>query len=268
LYFYIYIYIYIFFFKINVIFSKKNLLGPKSGFICDKINIELKKMLEESDIPCEIEDGDVIVKAFNSSTFTKDEKDLMKEKKKFKIASTNNINEDNIILNSLDKITEKLIDIYKNCIKSYKFKSSDFFENINNVFSLDDFKFSKNPFIYNDLIFEKLNGVDTKIEFGNDYRSEIVPIDFNLISDFYKYSFSNSLVINPGILVMKIKQKIVEPSLLFAIYACACLYRPNYDKKKFNYFLDRATYCLSKSINNDNIQNLQASYIVSLLGNC
>jgi len=197
----------------------------------------------------------------------KDKKDLLKKTKKSKVKSINNVNETNVTSNSYDEIIKQVTDTYQKCIEQPEIKNKNLLDNCD-FFSMDDFKFSSDPIYYKNFYPEQLeNNEDVLIEFKNDYINEIVSVDFNLISDFFKYNFDMSLVINPGILIMKIKQKIIEPFLLFAIYAGAYLFRPDNDINKFYYYYDKAYYCILNTIRMESIQNIQAAFILAKLDN-
>ncbi|OUM64313.1 hypothetical protein PIROE2DRAFT_60735 [Piromyces sp. E2] len=242
------------------------LVGPKIGFICDKINTELKKILEESDIRCEVENGEVIIKTIsNVKTLSKDKKSVVKESEKSKVNKTESksVNKNNEKSIPHFEIIKKLAVIYQKHLKSTEIKNKKFLNGVHNIFSVDDFKISNNPLFYNIFLSELEKNEDSVIEYKDDHITEIVPVDYNLISDFFNYAFVISLIINPGILLMKIKHKIIVPALIFSIYACAYLYRPNSDKEKFIYYVEKTKYCLSKSIHIENIQYLQAAFILS-----
>ncbi|ORX47104.1 hypothetical protein BCR36DRAFT_413759 [Piromyces finnis] len=243
--------------------TKRKKRGPKIGFIQNKVNDELKKILEQSDIPCEIENGEVVIKnVFNSDSLIKN-KEKMNENGNFSANANSNINKRNIIPGSFDEFIENLNTLYRDYLNPSENENEEMLNNSHFVFSLDEFKNKNNPTTYRELYLKEYTPKDSFQEFKFDNTTETLYIDFNLISDFFKYAFSISLAINPGVLLMKIKQKTLLPGLLFAIYATAYLYRPNCDKEKYNFYLSRSKYYLFKTLHKENIQNLQTAHIIA-----
>jgi len=195
----------------------------------------------------------------------KDKEDLLKETKKFKIKSTNNVDEISMTSCSYDEIIKKIRETYQKYIGLPEIRNKNPLDNCD-FLSID--KISSNTIYNRNFYFEQVRKNENfLIEFKNDYINETVSVDFNLISDFFKYNFSMSFIINPGILIMKIKQKIIEPFLLFAMYAAAYLLRPDNDMNKFYYYFDKSYYCMSKIARVEDIQNIQAAYILANIGN-
>ena len=101
------------------------------------------------------------------------------------------------------------------------------------------------------------------VEKVHGFKTDKLHINFNLIADFFKYSYNIALIIHPIVILFRIQQKSLSPGLLFAIYSGAYLFRPNQNKLKSKYYYIMAGRSLLRNIQKYDIQNLQTAYILS-----
>lgn len=210
---------------------------------------------------------------FNFEFYSDDNSDtnygdqLIKEKKINQNIISTKINVEfvkkKMISNSKTNIINSISTLYLRYLRNNEI-SHDFLNNLHDIFSLNifDFQHCGNPIrtiIFQD--FEKLG--TTMVENVPNFKTDKLHINFNLIVDFFKYSYNIALIIHPIVIVFRIQQKSLSPGLLFAIYAGAYLFRPNQNKLKSKYYYIMAFRSLLRYIKKYDIQNLQTAFILS-----
>ncbi|ORX87583.1 hypothetical protein BCR32DRAFT_289235 [Anaeromyces robustus] len=289
--------------------EKKVKKGPKVGFINDKVNAEVVKILTKSNIQCEIKNEEIVVdnkKETNSNsnditfnTINVNNKNNNKNNNgdadleydsdfNFDFDSDDNLNSDNKLLknkyenNILDStiinvkfINKKMTsgsatDIINNISTLYlKYLKKEeinheYLNNLHEIFSLRNFDNEKewNPLkTVNTEDYKKIKNV--MIEYTPGSKKDLLHINFNLITDFFKYAYNITPIIYPSVILLRIQQKSLSPGLLFAIYSGAYLFRPNQNKIKSRFYYVMSVRSLLGNIQKYDIQNLQTAFILS-----
>ncbi|OUM59159.1 hypothetical protein PIROE2DRAFT_15385 [Piromyces sp. E2] len=218
-------------------YSQRKKRGPKTGFINEKVNNALRKILRESDIPFGIQNEEIVI----------------------------NYQKKNDKTNTEDKVVKEFSFLYQKYFKSYENNNKDIFGNSFEIVLKDNSEIKNNSTMFENVPFDNLNM--TKQLFKDFELNELnsFNIDYNLISDFFKYCFTVSLIINPSVMLMRIKRKLITPALLFAIYSGAYLYRPKRNLEKAKYYSHLSKIYLLNNFQTTTIQNIQTAYILSNL---
>jgi len=192
----------------------------------------LEKILKQSNIPFEMQENEIVINY---------------EKRKSKSSTE-------------DKIVKEFSILYQKHFNPYKINSKNTLSNSFEIISKKDFEINDNSTLLKDIHPKDLNIIKY-----NDFDT-FSNVDYNLISDFFKYSFTISLIINPSVMLLRIQQKSLTSALLFAIYSGAYLHRPIPDKEKAKYYSYLSKRCLFNNLQSENIQNIQTAFILSNLG--
>jgi len=281
--------------------EKKTKKGPKIGFLNSRVNTKVFEILTESNIQCEINNEEIIIgnkketdsnsecidynmvnannvdlgynSDFNFEFYSDDNCDtnygdqLIKEKTINQNVNSTKINVEFVKkkMNSDSKtnIINSISILYLRYLRSNEI-NHEFLNNLHDIFSLNifDFQYCGNPL--RTISFQDFENLGTTmVENVPGFKTDKLHINFNLIVDFFKYSYNIALIIHPIIILFRIQQKSLSPGLLFAIYAGAYLFRPNQNKLKSKYYYIMAVRSLFRNIQKYDIQNLQTAFILS-----
>ncbi|KAL6621874.1 hypothetical protein U3516DRAFT_626361 [Neocallimastix sp. 'constans'] len=279
---------------------KKVKKGPKVGFLNDKVNAEVIKILTESNIQCKIENEEILIENkeeiesnsdsctefykinsnnvdlgynsdFNFEIDSDDNFDINIDDKLDK-KKNNNINLPRINVEFVkkrmnsgfeDTVVNDISTLYLKYLKNKEI-NHEFLNNLHDIFSPNNIYFRNSFNQLRTVVFQDYKSLDNiMIEYIPGSKTDSLHINFNLIVDFFKYGYNIALIIYPSVILLRIRQKSLSPGLLFAIYAGAYLFRPNQDKIKSRFYYFMAFKSLLRNIRKNDIQNLQTAFILS-----
>jgi len=142
--------------------------------------------------------------------------------------------------------------------------SHEYLNNLHDIFSIRNFGCQRDWNSLKTVVLEDFKNLnDNMIEYVPGSKTDLLHINFNLITDFFKYGYNIALIVHPSVILLRIQQKSLSPGLLFAIYSGAYLFRPNQDNLKSKFYYIMSFRCLLKDIQKYDIQNLQTAFILS-----
>jgi len=236
------------------------------------VNNRVQKILKDSNIPYEIENGAIVLKN-DASEENNEIKDSCISDDILNTFQTNSSNSN--IQNSENEVNnkdvsfiignnlEKLSNFYHLYLDSYD-NVSQIIDTSHKILSFDEFSEIS---ISSNVRFTNTNKVklsdQSLIESTSDALSYIIHLDFNILTDFFKYAHSYTPIVQPTALVYRIKNRTLSPGLLLAIYAMTYLFHPNQNRLLADFYFDKAEQYLNNNINSSDIQNVHTAYLLS-----
>jgi len=104
------------------------------------------------------------------------------------------------------------------------------------------------------------------LEYNTQTLTNVIHLDYSLLTDFFNYAHTYALIIHPAALVLRIQQKTLSPGLLLAIYALTYLFIPNQNKELANFYFEKAYQYLFAHLHTTDIQNVHISFLLSNFG--
>jgi len=241
--------------------------GPRSGFLNDMVNDRVKKIFSESNIPYKLENGKMIYLDNNNDlNFIK--QDIKNDYNISEKSSSSNSSDSGESSNKDEKSVkemniEKLFDYYNNILKTLE-KNENENDSSHSVLSFDELDSLdiKTDFHFNDTDNIKIADQDL-IEITSDLNLNVIHLDLKLLTDFFNYAHTYAPIINPTALVLRIRQRILSPGLLLAIYALTFLFRPNQNKRLAKFYAEKSLQYLFAHIYTSDIQNVHTAYLLS-----
>jgi len=237
--------------------------GPRSGFLNDMVNNRVKKILSESNIPYKFENGSIIFLDDKNNDEVDEKKDI------FDLLENNaNIENRNVDFNKSvkDMNIENLSKFYLKILDFVDKKKNDNedFQKSHKVITFDEMDSLEISTDFHFTDSDELKISEQKlIEYKSELYSNVVHLDFQLLTDFFNYAHTYSPIINPAALVLRIQKRKLSPGLLLAIYALTFLFHPNQNKKLAKFYAEKSRQYLLAHIYASDIQNIHTAYLLS-----
>ncbi|ORX56067.1 hypothetical protein BCR36DRAFT_581213 [Piromyces finnis] len=233
------------------------------------VNNRVKKILTDSNIPFEIKNGSIVFKNSTDDNIIEGV-NIKESEKEFEILQNNSIHpqvskgklneavsdifDDN--MNRLQNFYNMYLNSYNNDVKEY--------HNTHEILSFDEFNEISIPSSIKFKNTQKIKLSDQSlIECTSELLPNVVHLNFNILTDYFKYAHSYSPIIQPTVLIYRIKNRTLSPGLLLAIYALTFLFSPNQNKLLADFYFDKAEQYLTCNISSSDIQNVHTAYLLS-----
>ncbi|ORX40350.1 hypothetical protein BCR36DRAFT_375507 [Piromyces finnis] len=159
-------------------------------------------------------------------------------------------------MNRLQNFYNMYLNSYNNDVKEY--------HNTHEILSFDEFNEISIPSSIKFKNTQRIKLSDQSlIECTSELLPNIVHLNFNILTDYFKYAHSYSPIIQPTVLIYCIKNRTLSPGLLLTIYALTFLFSPNQNKLLADFYFDKAEQYLTCNISSSDIQNVHTTYLLS-----
>lgn len=232
------------------------------------VNNRIIKILSESNIPCKFENGSIIFLDNDNNLKEENKFNLLENNINLNIETNNNISFDSnksmkdVNIENLSKFYLKILDFIDK-----KKEDDNSFENSHKVISFNEMESLE---ISTDFHFTDSDEVKISeqklIEYRSELCSNIIHLDFKLLTDFFNYAHTYSPIVNPAALVLRIQKRQLSPGLLLAIYALTYLFHPDQNKKLAYFYAEKSRQYLLAHIYGSDIQNIHTAYLLSNFG--